>query len=400
MKLNQIILAAALSLGVVSLANATSTNTIYVTGSTAMRGNFYSAIRNAGTVFTATPITTLFQGGGSSANFMAFQGTQVTNGLPLLVQCHWSGSEGGILDVASNGVQSETFIDPSLIDGTDHGSASPSTTTSAYVDIAMADNDQIYSRTTKPALASTNKAEVGIITFTWVRNPGIWTGTNLTDQEIRSAFNGSGTLALFTGNAADTGSYVYVSGRDYSSGTRVNAFGDTGFGILSGPKQIMMDYLGNMTTNLVYGSTTDYEYAGDFGFSSGGTLAGTMGDNTTTSTDYVTPGEGPGFSVIAYLSRGDANTAISSNAVECAYNGVSFSTNNIIEGKWPFFGNEYIMVANNSAGNSVAQIMFRSLKNVNTGINYFLDDSSGKTIKLTSMHCKRNNGPVSDPTHN
>jgi hypothetical protein len=400
MKLNKSILAAVLSLGVVSLASAVTTNTVYMTGSTAFRGNVYSAIIAPGVVFTAAPQYTVFQGGSNATNalnggnYMAFVGTQQGTGTPLILQCHWSGSEAGVLDLASNSVVTESFMDPSLIDGTDHGTNVPSATVSHNVDLAMADAAQKYSRTTKPTIAT--NAEVGIVTFTWVRNPGWWTGSNVTDSEIRQALLGYAPLAVFSGNAADTGSYVYVTGRDYSSGTRVNAFGDTGFGILGSPNQIEMTSAGVMTTNVPFQGGPAV-YMGDFGFSSGGTEAASLGAVTTNAVDQVYGGTG--FSVIGYLGRSDANTATNDGAIELTYDGVPFSTNNIIEGTYPFWGNEYILAANADASSTVVQTIFLNLKNTSTGINHFLDDSSGKGIKLTSMHTVRN-GPVSDPVHN
>src|SRR5207344_2558927 len=110
--------------------------------------------------------------------------------------------------------------------------------TSHAVDLAMADNSQAYSRSPSPVLTTGTK--VGIIAFTWVRNPSsLWGATpnNVTDQQLRQALGGFARLALITGNPSDL-SYVYVSGRDNGSGTRVNAYGTAGFGIFSSPNQI------------------------------------------------------------------------------------------------------------------------------------------------------------------
>jgi len=153
MKLNRTILAGALSVGVATLAQA---GTIYMTGSTAMRGIVYATMLAPGAVFTAAPTTTLFEGGGSGANYMAFSGTLVGGSGTTIIQCHWSGSEGGIKDVATGA--SEQFMDPSLMDGTDHGTNSPSLFVSSSADLAMADNAQAFSRTKTPTL--TTGAEV------------------------------------------------------------------------------------------------------------------------------------------------------------------------------------------------------------------------------------------------
>jgi hypothetical protein len=379
MKLKQIILASAFTLGAVSLCEA---GTIYLTGSTAMRSSIFTTITKPGSVFTAAPVTTTYEGtSASGANYMVFSGTLVGGSGTTVIKCHWSGSEGGVKDVALG--TSELFVDDSIVDGANH-TGSPGTTISHSADLAMADNSQAFSRTKTPLL--TTGAKVAVITFTWVRNPGLWTGSNVTDSMVRQALGGFCKRAVFTGNAADTGDYVYVSGRDNQSGTRVNAFGNTGFGILTPPNQIEMNSSGVMQDL----QPPDGVYAGDFGFSSGGTLAGTMGANTTAQADLwngVT-----GYSVIAYLSRGDANTAITAGATELTYNGIAQNSANVKEGTHTFWGNEYVYQKNGAS--SEAQNAYNNL------VASIPNDVNGTTaIKLTDMHCTRS-GPTSDPAHN
>ena len=388
MKINKFAITAALGLSLVSACNA---DTIYLTGSTAMRSIVYAAIKAPGIVFQSAPSTTLYDGGstgnnaGSGANYMAFSGTLVGGSGTTIIQCHWSGSEGGIFDVCSNTTSQATFMDPSLIDGTDHGTNKPASTISAPVQLAMADNSQAFSRTKLPVL---NKGKaVGVITFEWVRNKGKFTGANVTDNMIRSALSAFCPLAVFTGNAADTDSYVYASGRDDQSGTRVNALGTCGFGIFTIPSQIEMNNAGVM-------QQINGDYAGDFGFTSGGTLGKTMGADTTSATDEVNGGNG--YSVIAYLGVGDADTAVGAGATVLTYNGVPFSPANVIEGTYTFWGNEYIYQANNVVASSEADKVYGFLS-ASTGINAFCDGR--KAIKLTDMHCTRS-GPTTDPVHN
>jgi hypothetical protein len=379
MKLKKVILASALSLGALSLSNA---GTIYLTGSTAMRSSIFTTITKPGSVFTAAPTTTTYEGSSASgANYMVFSGTLVGGSGTTVIKCHWSGSEGGIKDVATGAT--EQFVDDSIVDGANH-TASPGTTIGHTADLAMADTSQAFSRNKTPLL--TTGVKVAVITFTWVRNPGLWTGNNVTDSMIRQALGGFCKRAVFTGNAADTGDYVYVSGRDNQSGTRVNQFGICGFGIFTPPNQIEMDASGNMLDLDPPNGT----YAGDFGFSSGGTLAGTLGANTTAKSDLwngVT-----GYSVIAFLSRGDANTAIANGAIEISANGVAQTSAAVKEGSYAYWGNEYIYQKNGAS--SEAQSVYN---NMATSIP---NDVNGTTaIKLTDMHCTRS-GPTSDPAHN
>lgn len=403
MKINKSILAAALGLSAVGLANA---GTVYMTGSTACRGTVYSALIAPGVVFTAAPEYTAYDGGttgnnaGNGANYMYFHGTAQNGGGDLVVSCHWSGSEAGILDVASNTVVTETFIDPAIVvpGGSDNGTNQP-TTISAAVNLGMGDNNQAASRTKLPTISA--KTQVAVVTFKWIRNNGVWTGSNVTSEQIRTALLGGAKRALFTGNAADVNDYVYVSGRDNLSGTRVNTFADSGFGIFTAPSQIMMDSAGNMlplsyTTNVDLSITTNY--AGDFGFTSGGTLSKTLNASTAAPAADLVAGNVNGYSVISYLSKGDADNAIGAghNGAELTYNGVAFSPTNIIEGAYTFWGNEYIYKANNVANGTDAAKTYTALAAA-TGIPAYCDGV--KAIKPSAMHAKRINA-TSDVTHN
>ncbi len=389
MKINmkKSLVAATLCLGV---AGASQAGNVYVTGSTAMRSTFYNAIIQPGACFTAAPTVTLYQGGtsgnnaGSGANYMAFSGTLVGGSGTTVIKCQWSGSEAGIQDVATG--LSENFIADSALNGADNGTNNPAALESHTVDLAMADSSQDFSRTPSPVL--NQGTQVGVITFEWIRNPGKFTGSNVTDQQIRQAFSGLCPLAVFSGNAADTGSFVYVSGRDNLSGTRVNGFGTTGFGIFTIPKQIEINNSGVM-------QQIGGQYKGDFGFTSGGTLAKTMGANTTAQTDMAYPTHPTGFSVIAYVGISDGNTAVANGATVLTLNGVPFSPAAVKEGTYNYWGNEYIYAANTIG--TEAQTAYNNLSNPTTGISHYCDGVSA--IDVTQMNCSRT-GPDADPVHN
>ena len=382
MNMKKSLMTGALAFGLISLANAA---TVYVTGSTAMRGTVYSTLIAAGAVFDAAPTFAGREGSSASGcNYMTFVGT--IGSVATTVKCHWSGSEAGVKDVATG--QLETFLADSV---SGYVAAAPTAgeldPTSRAADLAMADNSQAFSRTTSPVL--TTGAKVGIITFTWVRNPSsLWSGANnVTDAQLRQAFGGFAKLALFTGVPTDS-TYVYVSGRDDQSGTRVNAFGTCGFGIFTSPNQVELNASGDMIDLDGFGT-----FAGDYGFTSGGTLAGRMGVNTATKTDQFNGGTG--FTVLAYLGRGDADTAIAAGAIELTLNGVTQSAANVKEGKHAFWGNEYIYQKNGAGSDAVS--VYNKLANTTTGINNYCDGV--KAIKLGDMHATRQ-GPTVDPVHN
>jgi len=392
MKINKSILAVMLALGITGIASA---DDVYVSGSTAMRSVIYNALIATNCVFTnsATYAGDGSSGTASKETYMNFTGTLVGNGSTVTtIHCSWSGSEAGILNVASNGV-SQAYFMPNTVTG--DTTSNTNSIALANVDLCLADNAQSFSRTKTPTLTGT---KIGVITFEWVRNNGLWSAgsssglTNLTDSAIQAALSGGCRLADFTGNAADT-SFVYVMGRDNQSGTRVNAYGDCGYGIFTPPQQIEVDSSGNMI-NL--GTSTGNGYTGDYGYSSGGTLAGQMGKNTTATTDQVN--SVTGFSVIAYLGISDATTALgNAGTAALSYNGVPFSAAAVINGQYPFWGYEYVYKSPSaSASGVVAYNRLAKLATLNTG--YWTGIFDGvKAIHLTTMSATRG-GPTSQPS--
>ena len=158
MNTKSFILAGAIGLGCASLASAT-TNYVYVTGSTAGRNAFVLALTDGSTVFDAAPSVTA-QGSAdpTKATYHLVQGQ--IGGQDTIVKTHWSGSEGGITDIAGSGTQ--TF----LADGAPNASSSPGPFSSSAVDLAAADNDKAYSR--NPGAAITG-VKCCVIPFQWVK---------------------------------------------------------------------------------------------------------------------------------------------------------------------------------------------------------------------------------------
>jgi hypothetical protein len=389
MKMNEmnkkLILAAAMSLVAAGLSNAA---TVYLTGSTALRSTVQTTLQAVGNtpqnVFSALASSTFYE----NKNYMVFIGTAsaAAGGGPLTVKCHWSGSEAGIHDVASG--LSQNFVTDAAADGVDHLAVSPTAgqLTSQGVDLAMADNQQDISQFNSvrgfPTVATF--AKVCVITFKFVRNPGVWLGSNITGRQFIQSEGFFCPRAVFDGVAADINDFVYISGRDNGSGTRVNTFADTGFGPgTTVASQIEIDSTGNIVAS------------GDVGFSSGGTLANTMGTSTVGKNDPVAGTVGQGFSVIAYMSANDAATAIGLGAVELTYDGVAHSRASIIEGQYTLWGNEFILL--HGGASVTAQNVYTVLgpnngidANVGVGIN---------AIRFADMHCSRTS-PFSAPSHN
>jgi hypothetical protein len=369
-----ILLAGALSLGVASMAGAsehiyaagptavkrgagtpvpqTTYQYVYMTGSTAARAAFYAAIIDGATVFDSAP-TTVTQGNASSASasYMNIEG--LLGGVPTIIKCHWSGSEGGIADLAGSGT--EQFLDDSAVSSL--SSSTPGPFVSSTVDLCAADNNVVYSRNPGAAITGTN---VCIIAFKWEKEKGsAATLTNVTDQNLREALAGGAKLAQFTGNPADT-NWVYVSGRDHNSGTRVNSFGDTGYGIFTAPYQLEVNPNGSMIVQ------TGGNVLGDYGYSGGGSVATQLGYD---------------------LSQSSAVDIANGNGAQ------PYSVAAVQQGQYNFWGNEYVYHKNTVS--SQALTVYGKLA-APAGVSGHADGVL--TISLSSMQAVRN-GPTSDPSH-
>lgn len=393
MKINSAILAAALGLGSVSMANAV--NYIYYTGSTAARDAVYTALTN-GVGFDNNSVT--FAGFGSSTpsgcSYMEFSNT--ASSVPTIVKCEWSGSEAGINDV-STGTQEPFLADlgtAGVTAGANSASPTASQIVSNAVNIAQADNALLYSKL--PGSSAVQTSDSLVIPFVFVKNTTTIADqgnfSNITSANFKNLAQGGDVLALFTGNAADQNNFVYLAGRDDNSGTRVNTFGITGWGIKTAPSQIEL-----LNSNLVnFGTVSSPVYQTVEGQSSGGTLAKSLTD-TTSSADKINGGTG--FIAVAYLGLSDDATAEglsggssggpSPAATRLTYNGVAYSFNNVENGIYDMWGNEYTDVKSGSA--SYITTFASKITNPSTGI---ANNTSGFEIPDSAMNVTRT-GPTS-----
>jgi hypothetical protein len=362
MKMKSILLASALSLGLAASALAQQqggVSYVYMTGSTAFRPAIYLAVSNVlySVANPAVTITTYKPTGTdtndpSLASYMLFSNT--VSGTPTIIKCAWSGSEAGYIDAKD--LATENFPADSLFGPAGQltiNQNNPADTDAEKVDIILADNDVAHSRSSTTTFNT--KTNIGYIPFIWVKNAQTnasagWNSvTNVTDQQVFEALSGNANAALFDGVAGDeTG--VYVAGRDYNSGTRVNATIDCGFGYAnSAIDQIEI----NASTGAIVGSNFQVSSAGQ---SSGGTLANTLNFPGTAQVNDPIAGQ-TGYYAIAYLGLYDADAALGINnntppaypAVPLAFNGVVESSNTVTSGQYSFWGNEWIVQGNSAS---------------------------------------------------
>ena len=380
MKISKFIMLGMLALGMTTMAQAQTV--IHYTGSTAYRGQTHNAILHAMTSGSYGYVGTSFSG----ASQAIFVGT--INGTSVIIKTSWSGSEAGIQAVSQqtggsitgvavnflpNTITSATLLDKST------GGAQNLTDTlvSELPDVAMSDTAQTTSQFSPSAsivISGTARTYatlvdaishgstrdiVGIVPFKWVAsNNGAYstsgTITNISTQQARALYSvskvGSGgglPLSVLTGNNADSSFWVYPTGRNPDSGTRLTAFAETGIGATKAVTQYQPTggaSAGSTVTAIALWPVDTVNsisvVKANSGFSSGGTLAKALGSYTNT----MTAPKGTGGILISYLSTGDAATALTSPGVgkELTYNGVLYSTAAVQEGAYTFWGYEHM----------------------------------------------------------
>lgn len=258
MKIKTSYTAALAALGLITQAHGAA-NVVYMTGSTAFRGNVNTLLATSGAVFDATPDITYYGNATSSkATYVLFHGN--INSSETYISCFWTGSEAGIACVAGNttttlndgaplaGVPA-TFLAPSETanppgnSGAGLPSGSELNSSPTQADIAFADTSQAVSLT-KPIgnNALTSEGIIGIVPFIWEKgqvnkSDGAWTRfVNLSHTQINELLaNGTRTAdfinAASPGGSADFDHTVYLFGRNKGSGTRANELLDAGYSI-------------------------------------------------------------------------------------------------------------------------------------------------------------------------
>lgn len=343
---------------------------LYLTGSTAFRGATHTAIGNILSPGYTVGYTGATLSGAGKAVF-----TGQLNGEDVVIKTNWTGSTGGI-QIVSQGLTPPT---PYLADGLSGASQSALEASNHTADVAMGDSYQSATPFTTPVI-DVDKV-VGVVGFKWVASkdaalsyPNL---NNMTPQLAQVLFgNGSTKLSTFTGDAADSSKFVFAIGRDPDSGTRLTAFAESGVGVNATVVQYQPTASGGAVTSqipwpvsTVNGITFD---EGNGGYASGGTLAGVMGNTTLANLNGV---------YVTYLSTGDAATAITAGAKEIAYNGVTYSTAAVQEGKYTFWCYEHLMYK--------SSVVTGVKKTIADAIATRIHDNDAP-ILLSTMHVHRN----------
>jgi hypothetical protein len=395
MKAPKILWAGLLAFSLTGVANAQTV--IHLTGSTAFRAGVHQAISD----ILAPGFSVGYSGSTlAGASQAIFTGTTTNGSIPVIIKTSWSGSLGGIQTVSE-----QLTISTWLTNTTPSGPNAPAVyDPPAVPDACMSDGFQASSPFTTPTLLD---HIVGVVPFKWVRNNGApATLSNITPQLAVALYTGTGSLplALFTGLNSDEGTNVYALGRNADSGTRLNAFAETGVGVLNIVHQY---YPLNGSTIIKSGGTlqvTGQELVpqdtvngivypvGDSGYNGGGDLAAAV-----KSTGSATAVGVKGF-YVAYLGLSDAYTADNGGAADLMYNGVPYSATAVEEGQYTFWGYEHLMYRQNYSGNqkTVTDQVANMILNQDAAV--IPSGSVAPGILLGSMHVQRftDGGPISN----
>ncbi len=328
MKITKTMGAAALGLGLAVAAQAQ--NPIYITGSTAFRGQIFQALQ------TELGLT-VQQGGTSGKNSFTFTGT-ITDAKslgfpaaatlpannPVTVYASFSGSAEGVQTILNNVVNNYLNV----------GTSSAGSFTHAGADFAFSDvaqNSTPYPTTkfaTLPEIQTAADAArhngipgtgVGVAPFTYAVNPdGATAGiNNITTRNFQNLFyNGYADLSYFVNTAPDA-TFVVAVGRYNLSGTRITAILDDDYSIIN--KDTLDQYAlspnGTSTPGLNNGDSAtptgnQWVEVSDSGYFSGGNVGAALANSA---------GAGP---AIGYIAWADAQSKFgTTGAVPIKWNG-------------------------------------------------------------------------------
>lgn len=351
MKAIKTIMAGTFALALAALASAQTV--IHITGSTAFRAATHQAISDIlNTGYTVGYSGTTL----SKASQAVFGGTTKVGNYSVVIKTSWSGSAGGVQTLAQQSpvLTVATWLQTGLSGPNLTGPYDPAVT----ADVTMSDSFQSSTRFTGAGYNTLVDQIVGVVPFVWVKGSSNDSGvtaslanlTNVTPLLARLLLASGAPLSMFTGTTADDAIYVYPLGRDEDSGTRLDTFAESGFGIFSSPIQYQPTVTSGAITAIAPwpANTVDgLSYpVGHSGYSSGGTLATALNTPVAIGT---TDSFGDKIALVGYFGISDAASVNSGNS-NLTYNGVAYSAAAVQEGKYTFWSYEHLMYNSTFSG--------------------------------------------------
>jgi hypothetical protein len=319
----------------------------------------------------------------------------------VIVKTAWSGSVGGVFSLTSGNGLPDATASPAITAGflVDPTPTSPPPGTAnvpakfeipvgsaaldkpGFPNIAMSDSFQASSSFKTPVLADT---QVGVIPFVWVRNNGSpATITNMSNQLAAAILlNGSLPQSHFDNSGSTTP--VFVTGRNSDSGTRLDAFAESYFGIDGAPVQLdptnpPPGNFDHVAAGAWVGGPGGIAYFGPAdGFSSGGPLSIVM--QATGSLRVI------GGYLVTYLALNDAASAVAGGAALLTYNGFAYSATAVEIGQYSFWSYEHFLKGPTFDGvpDSDPHVVA-----ANALAAQIATDAATSGISLSSMHASR-----------
>lgn len=296
---------------------------IDLTGSTAGRSAVTTQIQ---AILTGESAAWVGNASVTSAGKAIFYGGNF-NGTPVTVRTFWSGSAAGVRDVADALRLNNSYIVSNYAGPVARNDAAALAPSSAATVSEIGFSDVFQSSTEFTANPLTQEDSVSVLPFVFVKNDGAPAAlTNMTSEAFKALFSGLGTapMSLFTGNAGDSSTTIFATGRNNESGTRITTLAVTGTGVFANLTQYQGS--GDPATLTPFGSVPGFT-AGQNGYPSGGNVAALLSATLT----------GP-RALIGYVGISDGNTAVTGGAKFMTYEGIAYSANSVYNGQYPFWG--------------------------------------------------------------
>jgi hypothetical protein len=339
-------------------ASAMAQVEVRFTGSTAFRATTYAAIRS---MYGADLTSQNPAHDASGQNRVTWSGTipALYGGQTVVVRANYSGSVEGIQSVTQG--LNDTFLASA--------NAGDTATITGQADFAFSDVFQDTTDFTSPSL---DDKQVGVVCFAWTRSLNTPTTVNNMTHQTAQTFlaNGALPLSFFTGDSADDGKLIYLTGRSKGSGTRATCQADCGYGANADCQLYKLD-AGNAWI------------PDNVGFSSGSGVAGVLKVNDA------------GNISLGYLGISDSN-GVNGGANKVSFNGVPFSQDAVRKGQYSSWGYEHLFAKPGASANA---LKFRD-GTANNGLVKATDDTlatSVANVQLSTMKVSRNadGGPIS-----
>jgi hypothetical protein len=373
MKLVKTLALGALALASVASSFAADLGVVHVTGSSAYRAGALNGIKALFKTTGTTPLQYGWTGTGAftSSTFAIFDGElNDGSGNTIRIATNFTGSAAGvqaIVEVPALSIPYLATARGSLSAGGTSGLSTPAGT--ATSDIAFSDVSislTPFQRATDKAVTSPPSAAAGVavIPFFWVANGGANSNiTFMTNQLAKAVGAGGIPISFWSNNSADTG-LVRVVGRNADSGTRLDAYEESGYGAATPATQYQPTPVTTNTTTAITGlqlypaeTVLGISFAaGKSGYPSGGNLV----------TQLTRPSSGVNF--VSYLGRSDAVAALAAGARLLSYNGITPTITGVaanytsawdtayVNGSYSFWSVQQMYYTDNHVADTVANI--------------------------------------------